>query len=1658
MNPKAKIIVVLCAFLGFASASYAAGEVTCTRDLPDSYVPGQTVAVTLDLEVDDAQKPQSVIVKEMLPDVDWANVDITATPMFSNNDPTKPLKYYKNTGQLEWLFIDGLMGFVITDTSMDISYQVTPPGGETGDKTFSGQVLYNPGNITQNIGGDTQISGPEPLPTVYFSSASSFGSEAVIDVTLDVELSKESAEEVKVDYAVTDGTADGGGVDYTLIGSGTLTFSAGSTSENISITVFDDLLNEENETIEVTLSNPTGAVLGTNTIHTYTIQDDESQPSVEFEVESSEGSESVGTAELTVKLLPQSGLEVKVDYAVTGGDATGGDEDYTLLGSGTLTFSAGDTSEKISITIINDLMDENNETIEVTLSSPTNAILGAEKVHTYTILEDNDDIPVISFSSTGSEGDEGVSPVTMAVNLSPASAKTVTVSYTLSGDADEGGDYTISSPPLTFAPGETTKYITLAIVDDGLNETNETVTVTLSNPNNALLGANRIYTYTISDNDIAGIGFALVSSSGSESITAVTLNVVLSPAAFDEVKVDYEVTGGTADGDGVDYTLDSGTLAFSPGSTSEEIKIAINDDSIYEGNETIEVTLSNPTNDAELSNNITHIYTIEDDESLPIVEFDVGASEGLEDNDPAELIVNISGESSQNVEVEYSVTPGTAKANEDYIPVSGTLTFPAGETDSQTISIPIIDNELNEDDETFTVTLSNATNADIGTASHKYTILDNDNPPEVSFTIPSKESDEGAVSEVTLVVKLSEESGRTVTVGYSVSGMATRGEDYILDDGTLIFLPGETTKNIILTILDDDFGEPAEKVIVTLSADSETVEPGTYMEYTYKILNDDLPSVAFAAASSEGPEADSPAILPVVLSPFLGEEVTVEYEVNPGTAQAEDYTPPPGILTFPVGAPADEVTQNIEIEITNDEIVEPHETIIVTLSYSSDATIGTKASHAYTIVNDDDETPPEISDFIPEQPDQVARDTIIQLHITDEMIGSTSGVDPESVKIEVEGVVIYEGDVPIFESALGTCRRVEITESGDYLFVFQVSNWFDYEQEVEVVVHAEDIAGNEVNETYTFYTVMRSFGPNIQVNSDIGDFVANNPATARDSDGNIWVVWDEMTAAGDTDVRIAKLPADGGTFEASLTVVGSVNNQRNPAIAIDSDDVLYVVWEEFADPNWDILLLTSEDGITWTYGSGSDPCQVNADNPDDNAPNIAQNPAIAISGTKMYVTWDEKRSNENIWVRQSAIGQDPFDWKDATQVTDQPNSVQSEPAIAIDEFGTASIVWTDARNQDTTGTDIYGADSVTGPWENKVVVATSARESSPAIAAESSGTVLHLLWVDSDTDPNASIFYGATTTTDGLQEVSEADIHDVVDEPKYPQSAPAIAVSGAGETAKVFACWRDGRNIADPDIYYAETGSDFGTNILVNDDVGANTQIAPVIGIDKNGNPYMGWVDNRLGNNDIYGVGSTSIGPAFGIEIIAEDGGTVENDDDVLVEIPEGALPADTKITIAELVNPPSLPIGGYGIPYEFGPSGLVFGEPVTITIPHAEEDCPGHSVYTVYWYDPSILPPASPWTQEGISDVEHLTSLDGLPSGVHAIRFKTTHFTGFGTGGGAAAAAAIGGGGGGGGGGCDMSAAGQGNVIEYMLPYIFLTIVWIIIKRKDARNRKTIV
>ncbi|MGE0079141.1 MAG: Calx-beta domain-containing protein [Bacteroidales bacterium] len=856
-------------------------------------------------------------------------------------------------------------------TSADITITIANDALDEDDETVIVD-MDTPTNATQGTttSHTATITDDDAVPTVSFTAASQSSADESGTMTITAQLSAASGKTITVPFTVNgSSTATGSGVDYSITAS-PLTIPAGSTSADITITIASDELYENDETVIVDMGTPTNATQGTTTSHTATITDDDAAPTVSFTAASQSSVDESGTMTITAQLSAASGKTITVPFTVNGSStATGSGVDYSITAS-PLTIPAGSTSADITITIANDVLDENDETVIVDMATPTNATQGTTTSHTATITDD-DAMPVVSFISSNSSELESVSNFSLPISLSSESGLPVTVNYTVSGTATGGGtDYTLANGTLTINAGSTSGIITISdIVDDELVEDDETVVVTLSNPTNATLGTNTVYTYTITDNDEPSaptVSFSSTSSSGAESVSSAVLQVNLSASSASNVTVDYTVSG-TATGGGTDYTLANGTLTINAGSTSGTITISdIVDDELVEDDETVVVTLSNPTN-ATLGTNTVYTYTITDNDepSVPTVSFSSTSSSGAESESSAVLQVNLSASSASNVTVDYTVSGTATGGGTDYTLANGTLTINAGST-SGTITISdIVDDELVEDDETVVVTLSNPTNATLGTNTvYTYTITDNDEPsvPTVSFSSTSSSGAESESSAV-LQVNLSASSASNVTVDYTVSGTATGGgTDYTLANGTLTINAGSTSGTITISdIVDDELVEDDETVVVTLSNPTNATL-GTNTVYTYTITDNDepsVPTVSFSSTSSSGAESVSSAVLQVNLSASSASNVTVDYTVS-GTATGggTDYTLANGTLTINAGSTSGIITIS---DIVDDELVEDDETVVVTLSNPTNATLGTNTVYVYTI--EDNDNPSDISDI-----------------------------------------------------------------------------------------------------------------------------------------------------------------------------------------------------------------------------------------------------------------------------------------------------------------------------------------------------------------------------------------------------------------------------------------------------------------------------------------------------------------------------------------------------------------------------------------------------------------------------------------------------------------------------------------------------------------------
>lgn len=204
-----------------------------------------------------------------------------------------------------------------------------------------------------------------------------------------------------------------------------------------------------------------------------------------------EGSGSVAS---TVRVTTSDGSvlagPLTVSWATANGTAVAG-ADFTAA-SGVLTFAAGSASgatQSVSVTLLQDVLDEPAETFTIALAGVVGGGIGTPGVHTVT-LTDDDPPPVLAVGDqTVAEPDCASGTAAFTVTLAPVSGLPVTVQYaTASGTAVEGADYTAVAGVLTFAPGTTTRTVSVPILDDLVPEPVETFRVDLTAPGNATLG------------------------------------------------------------------------------------------------------------------------------------------------------------------------------------------------------------------------------------------------------------------------------------------------------------------------------------------------------------------------------------------------------------------------------------------------------------------------------------------------------------------------------------------------------------------------------------------------------------------------------------------------------------------------------------------------------------------------------------------------------------------------------------------------------------------------------------------------------------------------------------------------------------------------------------------------------------------------------------------------------------------------------------------------------------------------------------------------------------------------------------------------------------------------------------------------------------------
>ncbi|MCC7263933.1 MAG: tandem-95 repeat protein, partial [Candidatus Latescibacteria bacterium] len=306
--------------------------------------------------------------------------------------------------------------------------------------------------------------------------------------------------------------------------------------------------------------------------------------------------------------------------------------------------------------------------------------------------------------------------------------------------------------------------------------------------------------------------------------------------------------------------------------------------------------------------------------------------------------ITLSAPVPQAVTVNASTADGTAKVGEDYEAWSGTLTIPANQTEI-VVTLSTFGDQIDEDDETYTLNLSNPVNATIADGQGVCLILDDDNPPSLQVSDSPLRAENAGPAPFT--VTLSRSSAKVVKVDYATAnGTALAGSDYTAGSGTLTFNPGETTKTLQVGFIDDTLDEIDEEYLVNIANPVNATILRS--QGKGKIADNDLPP-AVSIGDVAVDEGSGQAVFTLTLSGPSTKTTSVRFATADGTAAlTSDYTANNGTVTFAPG----ETSKTFSVALTDDSVDEPDETFFVNLSTAVELTIQDNQALATILDND----------------------------------------------------------------------------------------------------------------------------------------------------------------------------------------------------------------------------------------------------------------------------------------------------------------------------------------------------------------------------------------------------------------------------------------------------------------------------------------------------------------------------------------------------------------------------------------------------------------------------------------------------------------------------------------------------------------------------------
>ena len=758
---------------------------------------------------------------------------------------------------------------------------------------------------------NNDVRGVTVMPTVLAIREGGKASYTVVldtEPTANVTVAVQVPADAEISVASTTSTLTFTSTEIS-VASTTLTFTPANwrTAQVVTVTAARDADADDPVTIRHAVSGGDYSAVTAPSVVVTILEDDAT-----IRIADAVASEGAGEMAFAVRLSRASRQTVTVDWMTADSTAIAG-TDYEAS-TGTVTFPARTTQQTIRVPIIDDDLDEAEEAFKVVLHNSNAEIEEGEATG---VIADNDlpEVSIVADLPTVVEG------ATIAFTLTRIGELSATLKVPVR--VTDRGSFLADRVPTEamFAANAATTTLLVATDDDGRDEENGAVTATIASSATYRIGDAASATVTVTDNDapdgVTVTPTALMIREGDSDSYTVALDS--EPTADVTVVVQVpEDTEVSVDKTELTFTNENWDQAQTVTVTAAQDDDAIADDIVVL---THEVRGGNYDTVTAASVAVT---ILEDDESaLSIV--NAVASEG-----DGEMVftVRLDLVSDQTVTVEYATAAGTATAGRDYETTTGTLTFPALETE-QTIHVPIIDDDIDEAAETLRVMLINASNAEIKDDKATGVVTDND-VRGVTVAPTALTVDEGGSTNYTIV--LTSEPTADVTVGVQVPEDA----EVVVDVMELTFTAEDwnQAQTVTVTATHDADAVADDRVTLTHTVNGGDYRSAAVASVAVTILEDDTPTILIADAMAS--EGDGEMAFVVGLSIASSKTVTVEYATVDGTASAgTDYEETTGTLTFS----ALETEQTIRVPIIDDDLDEAVETFTIALSNASNAIV-----------------------------------------------------------------------------------------------------------------------------------------------------------------------------------------------------------------------------------------------------------------------------------------------------------------------------------------------------------------------------------------------------------------------------------------------------------------------------------------------------------------------------------------------------------------------------------------------------------------------------------------------------------------------------------------------------------------------------------------------